>query len=758
MLPRPGDRFDRYEIEALIGEGGMGRVFQAFDARLDRTVALKVLRPDALATDGSDAKMGAARLVREARLAAQLEHPNVVAIYDVGEHEGVPYIAMEYVRGKPLDAVLKDGSVTLERKMRWLLGMARALAAAHRRGLVHRDIKPANVLVRGADDAVKVLDFGIARSTGRAAQGATEVPTLTGQIVGTPQYMAPEQLRGEAVDGRADQFGWGVVAHWLLTGSKPWREGDAAATVMAVMTQPVAAFASRVPGLGPDFESIVLRTLAKSAADRFAETGDLVAAVEDVLAPPSAAATRSKPPPGDDAETRIETSAPKARRGLAWPMGIALSVLVGLGALGATRHWFSGPEKTAAQVRPSPSSAALRGIAVTDLPLPASSQPNAIGAYRAAMQAYRDGTAGLAVAQFESALSVDPELAAAHLRLALLTAGQSPVSARAHFAKAVALRSTLDAHDRALLEGESPVIQRETSDYSEAGRRLQGVVGQFPGDAELAYWTATVRSRVDANPAATLFEGTLALDPAFGMAFGSKIELLAYLGRFDDALDAAGACERIITSPSWCIYMRAVIEQEQGACDALERDARLYTSVDADEPVAWTMLAEAVIARGGRSTPRASCSTNRDSVCPATRAKRRSSTTTSPLPSCPATSAPPRARRDGGRISRAPMRPGRPTHGRRARSSKSFEKRGRRETPRRSPRTSCAAGTRGRSIRAATTRRSPTTRLRRCSRPSSEPVASTERPSPRSATRGRQHGGRAWRRCSFRSSGATGGR
>ena len=272
MSLETGMTFDRYRIEGLLGEGGMGKVYRAYDGRLERFVALKIVGGGADGdSEASDAPER--RLLREARAAAAIDHPNAVAIFDVGEVSGKTYIAMELIEGRPLSAYVGDASVALGTRLRWLAEIARALDAAHQRGLVHRDVKPTNVMVR-RDGRVKVLDFGIARrlrgdpsahmlATTPARDGgdlalartiplppeavaATLLATLTkeGAIVGTPLYMAPEQMRGEAVDARADQFSWGVLAYELLAGCHPW---GPRATLIAL-----GARAGDQPGRGAD--------------------------------------------------------------------------------------------------------------------------------------------------------------------------------------------------------------------------------------------------------------------------------------------------------------------------------------------------------------------------------------------------------------------------------------------------------------------------------------------------------------------------
>jgi serine/threonine protein kinase len=297
----PGDRVDRYEVLELLGAGGMGEVYRARDSKLARLVALKVLL-----VDSGPGTEGAARLLREARAAAALSHANVLAIYDVGEVQeppglrGTAYIAMELVIGKSMRAYLGDVTVSMETRLGWLRDVARALEAAHEAGIVHRDVKPENVMVR-ADGVVKVLDFGIARRNKTAfdAWSSTEghsVPTrgtarssdafstATGQgaIAGTPYFMAPEQLRGETLDGRADQFAWGVLAYMLLTGEAPWKTTE---EPLAVVSQILSAdppaprdVDGRIPFTASD---TVMRALSKRREARFPSMAEVIASLSD---------------------------------------------------------------------------------------------------------------------------------------------------------------------------------------------------------------------------------------------------------------------------------------------------------------------------------------------------------------------------------------------------------------------------------------------------------------------------------------------
>ena len=286
-----GSVVGRYEVGPEIGSGGMGRVYRAHDTRLEREVAIKVVDvPDDVVEEARR------RLLREARAAAGLDHSGAVGIYDVGEVDGVPYIVMELVEGESLREAMKRPEHGLRERVRWLLEVARVLKAAHDRGLVHRDIKPENVMLR-TDGAVRVLDFGIARRRQKPVNESATTEDLAfatitemGIAVGTPLYMAPEQIRGHTIDGRTDQFAWGVMAYEILSGRTPWAIGDSLQLVAAILTDepPALSDVAEVP-LG--ISAIVTRTLAKKPERRFPTTAALVSALE------SLSSSEGAPPP-----------------------------------------------------------------------------------------------------------------------------------------------------------------------------------------------------------------------------------------------------------------------------------------------------------------------------------------------------------------------------------------------------------------------------------------------------------------------------
>ena len=260
----------RYELDGVVGRGGMAEVYRARDIRLDRIVAIKTLRAD-LARD----QIFQARFRREAQSAASLNHPNIVAVYDTGEDMAtglpVPYIVMEFVDGRTVRDLLQDGHRLLpERSLEIIDGVLRALDYSHQAGIVHRDIKPGNVMVTRNGD-IKVMDFGIAR----AMSDAQATMTQTAQVIGTAQYLSPEQARGERVDSRSDLYSTGCLLYELLTGRPPFTgDSPVAIAYQHVRENPIPP--SRVdPDVPAWADAIVLKAMAKSPADRYQTAGDM---------------------------------------------------------------------------------------------------------------------------------------------------------------------------------------------------------------------------------------------------------------------------------------------------------------------------------------------------------------------------------------------------------------------------------------------------------------------------------------------------
>ncbi len=265
----------RYEIRGELGRGGMGVVYLAYDPTLDRQVAIKSVR-----LDGVDEAARASleeRLSREAKAAAKLQHPNIVAVYDFFRVEDRAYIVMEYVKGSMLDAMIAAGNRdNAAGIVKVLEQAASALDAAHAQGIVHRDIKPGNILV-AEGGTIKITDFGIARIM---TAGATETMSQgLGSTVGTLGYMSPEQIRGEKVDGRADQFSLGIVAYQLFSGEMPFAADTWIALSYKLIHEPAPVLAGKVKGVTPEIDRVLQKAVAKKPEDRFGSCGEFVKAL-----------------------------------------------------------------------------------------------------------------------------------------------------------------------------------------------------------------------------------------------------------------------------------------------------------------------------------------------------------------------------------------------------------------------------------------------------------------------------------------------
>ncbi|MGP4030666.1 Stk1 family PASTA domain-containing Ser/Thr kinase [Pseudarthrobacter sp. 1C304] len=259
----------RYELGELIGRGGMADVFRGIDTRLGRTVAIKLLRPD-LARD----PQFQARFKREAQAVAALNHPSIVAIYDTGDHAvpgdhedtvRVPYIVMEFVSGKTIRDLIRAKEVTIDQAIDFTLGVLAALDYSHKAGIVHRDIKPANVMFCPDSNSVKVMDFGIARAMADSAATMTQ----TQAVVGTAQYLSPEQARGETVDARSDLYSAGCLLYEMLAGRPPFI-GDSPVSVAYQHVREIPELASSLnPDVSEALDSVLMKALQKNRADRF---------------------------------------------------------------------------------------------------------------------------------------------------------------------------------------------------------------------------------------------------------------------------------------------------------------------------------------------------------------------------------------------------------------------------------------------------------------------------------------------------------
>jgi len=281
---------DRYELIERVATGGMGQVWSAVDRVLQRRVAVKVIHPQTAQQQAMKE-----RLMAEARFAAQISHPNIVEVFDFGEHDGLAFLVMELIEGPTLGQVLADeGPLGSEPARALVVQLAGALARAHESGIIHRDLKPSNVLI-APGGLVKLMDFGIAKDARATVHTAPE------EVYGTTHYLSPEQAMGEPVTAASDLYSLGVLIHELLTGAKPFDRGTPIATALATVAEPPPPLPDHVE---PDLRAAVMSCLAKSPGDRPTASGLLDDfAQPDPLAAPrravAAAALADKQPDGD---------------------------------------------------------------------------------------------------------------------------------------------------------------------------------------------------------------------------------------------------------------------------------------------------------------------------------------------------------------------------------------------------------------------------------------------------------------------------
>ncbi|HWL88256.1 MAG TPA: protein kinase, partial [Polyangiaceae bacterium] len=470
----------RYRIDGLLGCGGMGEVYRAHDERLQRAVALKVVRVDTYDT-AKERESAKRRLLNEARLVSALKHPHIVEIYDAGESDGFPYLVLEVCDGGSLRQVLTEDTPLADR-VRWLIEIAEALAHAHEHGIVHRDIKPANVLLTTGGKA-KVADFGIAKALKRDALHMLDNTTVT--IMGTPRYMSPEQLFGHPIDARADQFSWAVVAYELLAGAHPRAGGvnmlDGEDTVTGA------------PSLPRRWRRVLTRAMAGEPRQRYADFHELLADLE----------------------------APAHRRFL-WPvalgaigtMVVVAATMVGLAHRGGGGGGAGGADK---------GTTTEQGAAPFDVPTWFDTEkadaetvtrcaPAARADLAAGLQLWRDASQWEALPRFEEATKLDPECAPASLYY-VLAANYTVPKRREHFRHARDHRAKLNDREREILDALEPWVA-DRPDMEEARRRASVIAERVPSDPDVRRLEARALLRLDRlEEAMAVLDQTAALQP-----------------------------------------------------------------------------------------------------------------------------------------------------------------------------------------------------------------------------------------------------
>src|SRR5664279_1245685 len=320
MALAPGTILGQYEIRSPLGAGGMGEVYRAQDTRLDREVAIKVL-PESLTADPDRLR----RFEQEARAVAALNHPNILAVYQMATHDGVSYMVTELLEGETLRERLRRGPVPIRKAIDYAVQIAHGLAAAHDKGITHRDLKPENLFVT-KDGRAKILDFGLAK-VGPSKDSSGEEATLgtgtePGMVMGTAGYMSPEQVRGKTADHRSDIFAFGTILYEMVTGKQTFRKPTSAETMTAILNEEPPSISQIAPASPPGLQRVVHRCLEKSPEQRFQSASDLAFALEAL------SDSASTTPSGSHAHLGEGTS----RRGIAIA-GAALVVLLGVAVM-----------------------------------------------------------------------------------------------------------------------------------------------------------------------------------------------------------------------------------------------------------------------------------------------------------------------------------------------------------------------------------------------------------------------------------------
>jgi serine/threonine-protein kinase len=568
---------------------------------------------------------------------------------------------MEYVPGVVLRSLVGRDDVPVAHRVRWLVDVARALAEAHRRGVVHRDVKPENVMV-SEDGLVKVLDFGIARRVFVPDDPTRTQPPSSAardggtRISGTPGYMSPEQVRGQRGDGRSDQFAWGVLCYEVLSGVLPWKLlGSSRALMQAIVSQTVPALASSEPVPAGVIE-VVRRALEKDGRDRFPtmdeaadrleafaaaraplpETRNLtpssgaladrlvaptvrasdfhavaapapasvptrpdtgVATVKETLARTALAGGVTPPPATDDAPRDLGPPRASVAPVPKRRWAFALATVF-VGAAGVLGWRLGAPASgPPAPSAPTAASVPTRAVRLIDLPIPPSPVDEARKAYAQGLAAYRDAAPTVGVAAFLRAATLDPDLAPALLRAALWSFVESPQEGRALFARAFRGRALLDEHDAALLDAVAPSYA-EPSDWVETSTRLARMHARFAGDYEsLEWWHWTLALAGKPEESIAIADRMIALDPDAAVGWLARGDGLAYLGDLDRGYRDLERCVTLAPAQA-CFQSMTWVSQERGDCVELTRVARRWIAAQPSDANAHQALAAGLAATG----------------------------------------------------------------------------------------------------------------------------------------------------------------
>lgn len=475
------DTLGRYRIEKELGRGAMGRVFLAYDPQIDRRVAIKTIQIFASLPE-SERAQARDRFLREARSAGKLLHPGIVTIFDVGEADGVPYLAMEYIEGWTLDVYCRpDELLPVPSVVALIAAAADALGFAHRNGIIHRDVKPANIMKVG-ETAVKIMDFGLAK-------GPTTSMTHDGSLLGTPNYMSPEQIRGEALDGRTDLFSLAVVLYEMLTGERPFAGDSVSSVLYRIVNEPPREAALHLDRVPPALAAFLERALDKSPDKRFPDGKTFAIALRRAGAEVQAATMRgprrSVAAAGRTVASDASSSVARRRSSLPWIVGLVV-VVAGIAAWLVPKFLGPPPVPLAhATVRAEPASASLslNGTPLTtaEISFPAAGPYGVLTATQGCREAkhrIEPADAGreivIAVDPVTAEVSVDPGVAGAKIALNGKDAGAAPASLTLDLCRDNAIDATADGYrpaHAAIPPKATPLEARNAA----AGLRLEAI-------------------------------------------------------------------------------------------------------------------------------------------------------------------------------------------------------------------------------------------------------------------------------------------
>jgi eukaryotic-like serine/threonine-protein kinase len=535
----PGTHVGRFLVAGPLGQGGMGVLYRAVDERLGRPVALKLLHADRARDE-----MARARFLREARTASTLDHPNIGTVYEVGEHDGQPFIAMALYEGESLRARLQRGSLTVEEIASIARQLAEGLATAHAHGVIHRDLKPANVMLL-PDGQVKLLDFGLAKVTSSDESSLTR----EGAILGTLAYMAPEQLRGSSsVDQRADLWSLGAVLYELLAGRPPFGVGPATTLIGSVLGDDPAPLPVSAPA---DLAAVALRLLEKPPQRRLASARMVANLLERRAAPPR----------------------PLRAQVLA---ALALAVVAAVALL------------------------ALRLLRNGDGPgLPRSSIPEAEAEYERGLHEYTEGI-NTAFRTLDHAAQLDPGLAAANLKGALWTIQASNWSdALRSYRLALAHNDRLTPRERGLLGALAPALVNDPPDWATAERRLRALHDESSGDEDAAVLLSFASSELGRDEEAErLLKSFLDGHPDSAHAWFLLGRLELRNSRWKEASAAAERCMSAHPSATVCLAVGLEVDALLGRCTDTLTQARRWIAISPDDRWGYTWVAASLEALG----------------------------------------------------------------------------------------------------------------------------------------------------------------